>query len=201
MATIRDRNVDWARKRIFRSYMDFPSWVTLGTNAATGAAAVAEVGTTGLCAAKLTATGDIVADIWPVPYDLDDTQETHIRVYWATAATPTTDDCTWVAKIGVLSNASAIAVGSTAIGGTAIAEDRSAGADKLNITSWGDISALKLSPGKLCTVHLDISATDVTIGTEFIYLIGYELEYTPQRCSHEVGQMPDEARQRDDISY
>lgn len=200
MGHLNDKNFDWARKRIYRSYMDLASWVTLGTNAYTGAAAADEVKATGLAGAAVAATTDVVPDAILLPYDLDQEQETRIRVYWDTEATPTTDTLKWVGKYGTLSNASAIAVGTTAFD-TVIAQDTSAGADKLNISAWGIIIKNKLSPGKLTTFNFQPATTTINLAGEPTHFLGYEIEYAPRRTSREAGRKLVNAHLRDTITY
>lgn len=197
---IRDRNVDWARTRIFRHSWEFPAWIANATGpvgSGTGAPDITEINAK-FTAADLRATTDVLVDVVMLPYDLDETFKTYFRVYWSTTSTTTTDNLTWKLLYGQMSNAGAAAIGTTALD-TALAQQTVTLGNIVTITGWGNIAANKpLAPGKLMTMHCDLHSTDAT---EAVFLIGYEMEYTPRRTPREVSAMVREARQRDDITY
>lgn len=203
MATHKDSKFDWARKRIFRNAWMFPQWIKNAAGpigSGTGACALGEINGK-FVAAQMTATTDIVADLFMLPYDVDHNKPFYVRIYWATAATPTTDTVSWVTKYGQLSNASALAIGTTALDTAITLLDVSAGANKINQTSWGTIAKDTLEPGKLISFHHDITAATLTIATESVYLIGYEMEYSPRFGSDMLGASLKEAEQRYSIAY
>jgi len=198
---IRDRNIDWARKRVYYGALDLQYPKTAKdtdetiVGAGTGDVILAEISTSGIVGWRLEATGDLIHDIKPLPWDFDSTQPLYIRVYWSSDSNTTTDDVTILAKYKKLSNGTAAAAGNTALD-TAIPEDRLIAQYGIMKTGWGKINANKLTAGEMYAWQFNVSATDVTIASEYIYFIGYELEYTPFKCYAEVGQMVREAQRR-----
>jgi len=192
---IRDRNIDWARRRVFRGALDFATLVTNATGPVgsdTGAPIIAEIGTKGLGGLKASATSDVIGDYFPLPYDFDVTQPSYWRVYWTTDTTATTKTFAPALVYGQLSNNKAIAHG-TSVMNTTVAADTSLGANKLHVTAWATMNADSLVGGKLTTLKI---TTAGSVAAVEVWVLGYELEYTPHTAGQDVGKMVREAHRR-----
>lgn len=179
---IRDRNIDWARKRVFVGANCLATLISSATGPITadaGASTVAEIGTSGIGGIKCTATGDIAQDFFPVPVDMDVSKKTYWRVWWTSDTAATTKTFTATMKYKNIGTGTAIAVGATALN-TAIASDTSPGANKLAKTAWGVMNANKLTEGGFVSVKLQAAGT---CATKTLWIIGYEYEYTPLKAS------------------
>jgi len=185
---IRDRNIDWARRRIFRGAQQFATLVTNATGPVScdaGASTLVEIGTKGLGGLKCTATTDLVQDLFPIPWDYDTEQKSYWRVYWASDTTAVTKTFTPTMKYTILTDGTAIAAAATGFSSNP-ASDLSLGANTLAVTGWGYLNANLLTGGK--TLNIGIQ-TKGTCATKDVWIIGYEVEYTPHTSRVDVGRM------------
>jgi len=183
-----DRNFEWARRRIFRGAQQFATLVSGAAgpiSSEAGATILVEIGSSGLGGYKCQATADLVQDMFPIPSDLDTEKKTYWRVYWTTDTTKITKKFTPTMKYTVISNASDIAAAGTAFTSNPAA-DTSQGANKLHVTGWGYLTSHILTGGKMANIGIQAKGTCVT---KDVWIIGYEVEYTPHACASEVGRM------------
>ena len=181
--TIQDKEIEWERKRIYVGAPQFSSLVTNATGgifAGAGDVILGEISTFGLAAARLEATTDLVLDARPMPVDLDVRFPVYLRVFWSSDSATAADDATMLIRYNAKADQETVAAPTTALN-TTIAEDRLGGQYFLCRTSWGEIDADTLTDGDVLGLELSCSATDADIANEYIWLIGYEMEYTPKR--------------------
>jgi hypothetical protein len=150
-----------------------------------GASILAEISTKGLAGLKVTVTSDVVQDLFPLPSDVDTDRPVYFRVYWLSDTAATTKTFVPLLLYGQLSDGSAIAAPTTALD-TIIASDTSLGANKLAVTSWGIINENKLTGGRMMNVQFKMNGTCVT---KTVWVIGYEMEYTPWTCQLETDRL------------
>lgn len=188
---IRDKNIEWKRKRLHIDPLVGLGWTTAGTvpvGLHTGAPVFAELGSLGFGAVKFEATGDEWVNTFQLPKDVDVSKPVYMRVLWTTDSTTSTDDATFIVTYKAIGLGEALASADTALN-TPIAEDRygSGTAQVLAATPWGKINGGVLSAGDYLVVETEIDATDATIGSEFIYFLGLEVEYTPKKTVGATG--------------
>ncbi len=94
---IRDRNIDWRRKRFFINAMDFTGTIG-GTNKlglGAGAPVASEITALNLGAMNIGAADDEFIHYMAVPYDADPESELGFRIGWTSGSTTDADDMTW----------------------------------------------------------------------------------------------------------
>lgn len=197
MSCIRDRNIDWMRKRVFRGAMEMQTFIGSATiiTGDAGASVLTEIGAVGISAIKMSATGDLIQDFKPFPTDYDVAHPSYWRCYFTSDTTAVTKTWTPTMKYKKIGTGTAIAAATVALD-TAIAQDLSPGANKLAVTPWGKINANKFSATDL-PKFLSISfKASGTLATNGLWFIGYEFEYTPKKCYSDVGGKAIEAERR-----
>ena len=182
---IRDRNIDWKRKRIHLEPLTGMGWTTAGTvpvGLHTGAPVFAELSTFGFGAVKFEAAGDEWVQLWQLPKDCDVSKPIRFRVVWSTESTTAADKATFKLTYKAVADGEALAAANTALD-TTIAQDTwgATAAYTIARTAWGQIAADTLSEGDLLVLETEIDATDVDIANEYIYFLGLEIEYTPKK--------------------
>lgn len=177
---IRDRNIEWKTKRLFLPVPGIGETATGLVGRHTGAPVTAEISTLGYGAVQFDTAGDEFVHVLPLPRDVDVDQPIYFRIYWTTDSTTAADTATFILTYADIAAGEALTAADTALS-TAIAVDTygSASADVLAITEWGKLNGKTLTAGDLLILETEIDATDATIGSEYIYYFGLEMEYTP----------------------
>lgn len=178
----RDRNFGWERKRVYIANSQFTGLVSAAAGsifAAAGAAITDEISTTGITAAQLADAADALVDFRPVPADCDVTYPIRFRAYWSSDSSAATDDATIRIRYKAIHDQEAIAAPDTVLD-TVIAEDRLGGQYFMCKTAWGILNADTLTDGDYLGIEILSATHDVTIASEFVWIFGYEMEYTPK---------------------
>ncbi len=184
---IRDRNIEWERKRVQIDPLVGMGWTTAGTvpvGLHTGAPVFAEIGTLGFGAVKFEGEGDEWCNLWALPADVDVDQPLYLRVVYSSGSSTAADTMTFIVTYKAFAEGEAFAAADTALN-TAIAADTYGGAAANTVakTAWGKINGAVLSEGDILLIETEIHATDATIASEFVYLVGLEVEYSPKRTA------------------
>ena len=181
---IKDKNVSWARKRLYIPAQAMAGSGTAATGPAhlhTGGVTLNEISTFGLAAARLEASSDVIVDARPLPVDFDIDYPMYLRIYWSTDSATTTDGVTLRIRYNAKTDGEVLTDGAVSTLDTAITEDTVAGQYYLHKTAWGVINADTFADGDLFIMEIMCTATDVTIASEYVFILGYEMEYTPKR--------------------
>lgn len=185
MASIRDKDIEWERKRIF-----LQAWGDAGFTATglvgihTGGPVYAELGTLGIGVVDMEA-GDMYTHLLPLPSDADVAQDIRFRVFWSTDSTTAADTVDFVLLYSATAEAEALTTGASALD-TTIAQDThtSGNASALHKTAWGILDADTLTEGDVLHLNVEMDATAVdTAGSEHVYYLGTQMEYTPKRTA------------------
>ena len=189
----RDQQIDWRRKRVFLEPLQGMGWTTGGTvpvGLHTGDPVFAEISTYGFGAVKFEGVGDMWVQTWQLPYDLDTEHPVYVSVLWTTESTTTGDTAEFIVLYQRLAVGSALATAATALDTTIKAAngnlaDEYGTSTALTITKTeaGKIDGGTFTDGDFVVFNTEINATDVTIASEFIYLLGLEIVYTPKMCT------------------
>lgn len=182
---LQDKNIEWKRTRVFVGAHQFNSLITDadgGLFAGTGAVILGEISTTGIGAARLEATTDLVLDARPIPSDLDVRYPVYLRVAWSSDSATGADTATMQILYNLKADAEVLAAPATALD-TVIAADTLTTQYNLCVSPWGQIDGATITDGDILGLTLLCSATDADIANEYIWLIGYEMEYTPRRTA------------------
>jgi hypothetical protein len=178
---IRDRNIEWKKKRLFIPVTEFSG---LGHSAFLGAGDVvlAELSTLGIGAARLEDLTDKILHAMNLPHDVDVTQPIYARVHWTSDSAAAEDTATMKVQYKAIADQEALAAPDTALD-TVIAADTLGGQLYLCKSPWGTINANKIAKDDLVVFEVSCSATDATIASEYIYVLGLELEYSPAKTA------------------
>ena len=184
---IRDKNIEWERKRARIDPLVGLGWTTAGTvpvGLHTGAPVFAEIGTLGFGAVKFEAAGDEWVNVWGLPADVDVNHPVYFRVLYSSESSTAADTMTFILTYKAVAEGEALAAADTALN-TTIAVDTYGGAAAKTLakTGWGVVNGGVLSEGDTLVLETEIDATDATIGSEYVYLVGLEVEYTPKRTA------------------
>ena len=180
---LRDRQIAWQRKREYIANTQFNGIVTNADGsiyAGAGDVVAATISNSGLSGARLEATTDIICDFRPVPADCDVTYPIYFRVYWSSESSTGADTATLRIRYGAIADQEVMAAPATALS-TAITVDTLGGQYYLCRTAWGTLDADSLVDGDFLGIEVMCTATDATIASEYIFVLGYEMEYTPKR--------------------
>jgi hypothetical protein len=179
---IRDRNIDWARKRVTLEALQGMGWYVSTTVVGlhTGDPDYVELSTFGVGAVQFAQEGDEWCQMWELPKDLDVHFPIYFKVKWSSESTAE-DGATFILTYHDAGIGEALAAADTALS-TPLVEDTHTGtAFTVNKTEAGVIAADTLSDGDTLVLETEIHATDATIGSEYIYFLGLEIEYTPKK--------------------
>ena len=184
---IRDRNIEWKRKRVFLHPLQGGGW-NAGSGAATivglhtGDPVFAELSTFGFGAVRFEAEGDEWVQLWQLPKDVDVDKPIYFRVVWSSESTTAADKATFILTYKAVADGETLAAANTALD-TPIPQDTWGATSAFTVarTDWGKINGGTLSEGDLLVLETEIDSTDVTIGSEYIYFLGLEVEYTPKK--------------------
>lgn len=114
---IRDRNIDWQRKKVYVNAVDFRDSIGVTTTTrvglGTGVPVAKDLNSLFVAGMLIGAggaddTGDEFHHYMPVPYDLDPDDEVGIRINWCTASTTDADDVAFVALLAFYAEDAAI---------------------------------------------------------------------------------------------
>jgi len=150
-----------------------------------GAAAMAEVGSSGVGGQRFEVSTDDVAGILFLPDDADVEHDIDVAVLWSSDQT-TTDSYTWDVNYGEFTiNTTAVAVPATALDTTIAADTSVATANALQQTAWGTITASTLSgtfsDGYLHLFEVDPSAVGGTPSSDVVVVYGVVFRYQPRK--------------------
>ena len=181
---LRDRNIDWLRKHVWRSAPNMSQSQILIPAAAL--APMYELGTTRLPAFEFDAAGQFCFDVLMLPFDMDPDFSVKFRLHYSGKSTTAADTYTWKGFYNNALSAAAAVDPATALDTDFGATNVLSGtASQIGRTGWGVINALKWTRSQVETGHLiglefELDASDATLATEQVYLIGYEFSYVPQ---------------------
>lgn len=184
---MRDRSVEWIRKR---EYVGVNQMAGLDATdfVGTGDVAVHAISTFGFHAARLEATTDDIYDARPLPVDFDIDYPLYIRVYWTTEYAGADGTATLVVLYDAKADGELMIAPVTALDTVITALDATAGAFYFQKTAWGKIKGGTFEDGDFIALQINCSAVaNITIATEYVHVLGYELEYTPKRCDGDTG--------------
>jgi len=188
---IRDKNIQWRRKRQYIAPLHGASYEPSGSALAgkgTGAPVTVAIDTGAPMVVRFEEAGDKWINFIGLPKDVDVEKPLYIRVLWSTNSTTATDDATFIVLYKRVPAGVALAAAATALD-TPIAEDRfgTTVAKTLCKTDWGKIAGKKLVEGDMLVLETEIDATDATIASEYIFFLGLEIEYTPKKTEGASG--------------
>lgn len=185
---IRDRNIDWLRKKLFIPGSSFTAFVVtpdaLGalTSVDAGAVVLQEISTFGYGAPLLDTAGDLVAHCMNVPYDMDPDAELGFTVVWTSGSATSADTIDWKVVCDFKAVDAAI-IAPTTVLSTAIAQD-TVGATTAYLakrTSRGILNAGFLTRAQVAagavmmfSVEMDAFAAGLS---EDKFLLGIEIDY------------------------
>lgn len=193
---VRNANIDYIVKRVFVPASAFiQSQVTgastiLNAGFGTGDAEYWELGTSGIGAIRLEATTDDVNYLW-VPSDFDNRHPLHIRYLWTSDYNVGGGTATFTTlykdySVGDVPAAPAVALTKVHAAGTKTFSNQRA----IYWSPYGSISKIAtgvnaqqtFGQGAIIVLfNTKVSAvTGITIASDFVYLLGMELVYTPR---------------------
>lgn len=195
LGSVRDSHMDWKLKRVFIPATAYISAQTSGasttlTTSGSGAPILSELGSSGIVAVRFAATTDEADFLWKVPYDYDNRHRLLIRHYWTSDYGTASGTATFTTLYTALAANSALTVGATALTKTHGASTKTSATARVPYwTSWGYIAPLATGSSanqtfavatEFVTFDVTVSAVSgITIGSDYVYLIGTELAYTP----------------------
>lgn len=89
---IRDRNIEWARQRLYIPVYNFQGYDDAHAGYGTGGPVNAELTALTFCGMAIAAANDAIAHVMEFPSYWDITKEIGVRIRWAVDATVATDD-------------------------------------------------------------------------------------------------------------
>ena len=155
---IRDRNIQWKRKKVPVNLVDFSSVIgAAGVNAglAAGVNVFQEIAALNLAGVLFDTAADAQSHYMDVPYDLDPDSEIGFKVKWTSGSSTTADTITWAIKCDLLAEGANL-IEATTVLDTVIAEDTVTGTPDCQWTSRG----IK-NKGALTQAQVDAGATMV----------------------------------------
>lgn len=149
-----------------------------------------ELGTSGIGALKLAATTDEIDFMW-TPHDFDNQFPLYIRYLWTSDYGTANGTATFTTLYTALKAGDAVSAGATALTITPAASTKvSATARALYWSKFGYIAPIATGANANSTFDqrtialifdLKVSAvTGITIASDFVYVLGVELSYTPR---------------------
>ena len=191
---IKDKNINWTRKRVYIGCNQFNGWKAsefLGS----GAVDFEEVSTFAIGGARLELTTDQVADCRPLPVDFDIKHPLYIRVYWSSDYSSTDGTALFRIRYIGIADGEVLEAPSTMGLDTVITADTSGGSYFLHKSSWGKINEGTFDDGDFFIMEIICTAVaNITINSDYVFVHGYELEYTPKKTSDEVGMQVEAPR-------
>lgn len=182
---IRDRNIDWQRKRRFYSVMNNGSFITASTatlaSVSTNAPIMADINSLALVGALMPADEEVDFNMM-VPYDADPDDEMGFKIHWTCDSATTTESSSWIvlADFRAINVATAMVKGVTALDtvvplldlviGAAYAPQSTARGIKNK--SW--LTRAQVEAGAWMSVNVECSAETVTTN---VWMLGLEIDY------------------------
>jgi hypothetical protein len=179
--------------RIKRETLWIPYWTAFGldgsggtpVSAHTGAAVEKEIGTTGAVGLLLDTAGDMINVYHPVPRDLNWAQPIGVRVKYVTGSATAADTVEWIVLYDVLSEGTAIAVGSTPLDTVVGSETVTGTANAIELSGRGIINGNAVTQAQVRNtadfsflVELQAFAAGLT---EDKFFMGLLVDYVPKR--------------------
>ena len=199
LGVITDANIDYLLKREFLTPIRFvtaattssvgasgPSTLTAGFNST--AAQLVNVGSTLVNALRFSSTGATATAVWR-PSDVDNRWPVYARYAWTSDAA-VASVATFNSRFSLLSAGAAPSTPSTAYTKDVVADAKAATSEAWTWTRWGAMTPLSTGPHAFQTfpatvdaVVFGVSVSSLTLAalaTDFVYLYGVEVAYTPR---------------------
>ena len=199
LGAITDANVDYLMKREFLAPFRFikaattsttgqvgPSTLTAGYNGT--AAQFANIGGNEIGALRFASTAATATAIWR-PTDVDNRHPVYLRYAW-TSSSAVASVATFNSLFSLVAAGAVPATPSTSLTKDIVAEGKATAANSWNWTRWGAIAPLSTGqnafqtfPATVDAVVFSVSVSSLTLAalaTDFAYLYGVEVAYTPR---------------------
>lgn len=111
---IRDRNIDWRRKKVYYPAAAWADKVT-SVGVGTGGPVESEINSLNITAMNAAAANDEFINHLAIPYDLDPDSEVGFRIHWLTGSTTDADDFVFTFLLDVKANEAAVVKPVTAL--------------------------------------------------------------------------------------
>jgi len=181
---IRDRNIQWARQRLYIPVTNFTGYDDALASLADAAPAIVELDALEFAVLPC-AANDSVSHIMAFPSMWDITKEIGVRVFWTAvaAASATTDAATWIVLYDQADEDELIIAPATALDTPIVALDVLGTLDNspLKKTSRGIINANKFDEAAMAgtfAFNIELDAVTTFSGDEPV-LLGIEFDYYP----------------------
>lgn len=189
---VRNANIDFRVKRVFIPAHSFTqanaAGTTLDATFGTGASSYVEMGGSGNGAIRFAAIGNDANYLW-IPTDFDNRFPLYIRYLWTSEHGSPNGTATFSTLYTSIKLGFSVVIGSTPLTKPHTAATKVSSARALYWTPYGVVAPLStginayntFDPDTVAiTLNASVSAvTGITIATEFVYLVGMELSYTP----------------------
>ena len=138
-----------------------------------------EITDSGVAGLKMDATGDLIALMWPIPYDLDIEYDIDFAVQWSSDQATTTDTLTWKVLYKELTlNSTAIDIPATALDTAIVADYNVAAVHAIQQSPWGTLSKGTLTNGNVLLVHVELQAVSgPSMGSDIIAAYNLVIRY------------------------
>ena len=182
MNLITDRNMEWKRKRIWIPAVNASGFsIDTPVGLHTGAPVWAEHSTFGYAGIKIEAAGDEYVHFLPLPHDVDVDHPIYIRTVSTTGSSTNTDAIDYILTYTAKAHGEVLAAAATALDTTIAADTNTGTANQLYLGAWGQIAASTLTEGDVLILEFELNSTDVDLSSEFIWYLGFQMEYTPRK--------------------
>ncbi len=186
---IRDRNIQWKRKKIHVNIIDFSSVLgeaaAVNTGLAAGVNITQEISTFNLAGFLHDTDLDAMSHYMVVPYDMDANEEIGFRLLWNSGSATIADTVQWDIKVDFL------AAGATLIAATTVLDTMLAIANPTatayqsqwtsrGIKNAGALTQAQVDAGALMTILVIL--TDLVSITEDIFPLTLEMDYAVRAC-------------------
>ena len=128
---------------------------------------------------------------WRVPSEVDNRHPIYIRPHWAVSTIGTTLSVTWQAWYATITDASTLVTSPTTVLDTVIGSDSNGSSTVQYVLNTGPrgsirplatgVNAFQTTGDAVEFIHFAIqpsTTTNITLGTNLLYLVGFDLEYT-----------------------
>ena len=186
---VRDQNIEWLRKHVFRSASQMTHSHIMVPSASL--ASMYEVGTSRLPGFEFDVAGQFCFDSFALPFDMDPDFDLKFRLHYTGVSTTAADTYTWKGFYNNALSAGAAADPATAFGvDFGAANVLSGTAYQIGRTGWGSIpgktwTRAQVEAGHIIGVEFELDASDATLATEQAYLVGYEFSFVRQETRGE----------------
>lgn len=194
--SIHNAHLDLNAKRVFLPAQSFVTGqvtgasVVLTSGMGSGTPNLVELGSTNIPALKMAATTDELDFLW-TPHDFDNKFPLYIRYLWTSDYATASGTATFTTLYSAMKAGDAIAKGATALSITPGASTKtSATAQTIYWSKFGYIGPIATGGSANCvfdpqtillTFNVKVSAVSgITIASDFVYILGAELSYTPR---------------------